>query len=151
MAYVVTSLPAEPFAPLFAMDVEALAQRGARRVVADAKLGFPCRVSLDDAEPGETLIHGSPLEAVHPQPASVVMVMAPPAPPAPADTLVGLTLNAQPEPCVTWMVLPATSTVPLRCGPEVAAMSSVTEPSPEPLAGFTAIQGAWLVASQAHP
>jgi hypothetical protein len=56
MAYTVTSLSAEPFAPLFAMDDEALASRGARRVVADAPLGFPCRVSLDDAEPGETLI-----------------------------------------------------------------------------------------------
>lgn len=56
MAYAVTSLPAAPFAPLFAMDDEALAARGARRVVADAPLGFPCRVSLDDARPGETLI-----------------------------------------------------------------------------------------------
>ena len=56
MAYAVTSLPAEPFAPLFAMDDEGLAARGARRVVADAPLGFPCRVSLDDAAPGETLI-----------------------------------------------------------------------------------------------
>ena len=56
MAYAVTSLPAEPFAPLFAMTDEALAARGARRVVADVALGFPCRVSLDDAEPGETLI-----------------------------------------------------------------------------------------------
>ena len=56
MTYAVTSLPAEPFAPLFAMDDETLAARGARRVVADAPLGFPCRVSLDDARPGETLI-----------------------------------------------------------------------------------------------
>lgn len=56
MAYAVTSLPAEPFAPLFAMDDEALAARGARRMVADAPLGFPCRVSLDDAKSGETLI-----------------------------------------------------------------------------------------------
>lgn len=56
MAYAVTSLPAEPFAPLFSMDDEALAARGARRVVADAPFGFPCRVSLDDARPGETLI-----------------------------------------------------------------------------------------------
>jgi len=56
MAYAVTSLPAAPFAPLFAMDDEALAAHGARRVVADAPLGFPCRVSLDDARPGETLI-----------------------------------------------------------------------------------------------
>lgn len=56
MSYAVTSLPAEPFAPLFQLDDEALAARGARRVIADAPLGFPCRVSLDDARPGETLI-----------------------------------------------------------------------------------------------
>ncbi len=56
MAYAVTSLPAEPFAPLFSMDDEALAAHGARRVVADIWAGFPCRVSLDDAQPGETLI-----------------------------------------------------------------------------------------------
>jgi hypothetical protein len=56
MAYAVTSLPAEPFAPLFAMDDEALVAHGARRVLADVALGFPCRISLDDAKPGETLI-----------------------------------------------------------------------------------------------
>lgn len=56
MAYAVTSLPAAPFAPLFSMDDEALARHGACRVIADARLGFPCRVSLDDAEVGETLI-----------------------------------------------------------------------------------------------
>lgn len=56
MTYAVTSLPAEPFAPLFAMDDEALAARGARRMIADAPVGYPCRVSLDDAQPGETLI-----------------------------------------------------------------------------------------------
>jgi hypothetical protein len=56
MSYAVTSLPAEPFALLFRMNDEVLAARGARRVVADAPLGFPCRVSLDDARPGETLI-----------------------------------------------------------------------------------------------
>jgi hypothetical protein len=56
MTYAVTSLPAQPFAPLFSMDDETLAAHGARRVVADVARGFPCRVSLDDAEPGETLI-----------------------------------------------------------------------------------------------
>ncbi|NQE62555.1 DUF1203 domain-containing protein [Caulobacter sp. RHG1] len=56
MTYAVTSLPAELFAPLFAMDDEALAARGARRMIADAPVGYPCRVSLDDAQPGETLI-----------------------------------------------------------------------------------------------
>ncbi len=56
MTYAVTSLPAELFAPLFATDDEALAARGARRMIADAPVGYPCRVSLDDAQPGETLI-----------------------------------------------------------------------------------------------
>jgi len=56
MAFTVSSLPIEPFAPLFALDDAALAQRGAMRVVADAWFAFPCRVTLDDAEPGERLI-----------------------------------------------------------------------------------------------
>lgn len=44
------------FAPLFALAPAALASRGARRVTATAKPGFPCRISLDDAEPGEELL-----------------------------------------------------------------------------------------------
>jgi len=56
MAFTVSSLPIEPFAPLFALDDAALAERGAMRVVADARFAFPCRVTLDDAEPGERLI-----------------------------------------------------------------------------------------------
>jgi len=46
----------EDFADLFMLDDEALRARRARRVVADAKPGFPCRVSLADADPGEELI-----------------------------------------------------------------------------------------------
>jgi hypothetical protein len=45
-----------PFAPLFDLADAALAARGMRRVVADAKPGFPCRVTLKDAEPGEQLL-----------------------------------------------------------------------------------------------
>lgn len=45
-----------PFRPLFALDDEALAARGMRRMVADEKPGFPCRVTLEDAEPGETVL-----------------------------------------------------------------------------------------------
>ena len=56
MAFTVSSLPIEPFSPLFALDDEALALRGMLRVVADAPFAFPCRVTLDDAEPGERLI-----------------------------------------------------------------------------------------------
>jgi hypothetical protein len=56
MDYRITGLPSEPFQAYFALDDEALEARGMRRVVADAKPGFPCRVSLEDAEPGETLL-----------------------------------------------------------------------------------------------
>jgi hypothetical protein len=54
--YRITGLPSAPFEPLFGLDEAALKQRGARRVVADRKPGFPCRITLEDAEPGETLI-----------------------------------------------------------------------------------------------
>ena len=56
MAFTVSSLPLEPFQPLFALDDAALAERGAMRVIADAPFAFPCRVSLEDAKPGERLI-----------------------------------------------------------------------------------------------
>jgi hypothetical protein len=56
MSFTVSSLPIAPFAPLFALDDAALVQRGMLRVVADAPYAFPCRVTLDDATPGETLI-----------------------------------------------------------------------------------------------
>ena len=48
-------LPAESFAPLFALPDQELIRRGMRRVVADRNHGFPCRVSLVDAEVGEEL------------------------------------------------------------------------------------------------
>ena len=44
------------FAPLFALTEEQLAARSMRRVVADRKPGFPCRISLVDAEVGEELL-----------------------------------------------------------------------------------------------
>lgn len=49
-------LAREPFVPLFEMSDEQLAARSIRRVVADGKPGFPCRISLVDAEPGEELL-----------------------------------------------------------------------------------------------
>ena len=49
-------LAAEDFEPLFSMRAEELAAHGARRVVADAPNGFPCRISLVDAEVGEELL-----------------------------------------------------------------------------------------------
>jgi len=56
MSFVISGLPKEPFSRLFDLDDEGLARVGARRYVADAKPGFPCRVSLEDAEPGERVI-----------------------------------------------------------------------------------------------
>ncbi|WP_260581822.1 DUF1203 domain-containing protein [Sphingopyxis sp. PET50] len=56
MTYKITGLDPAPFAPLFALGDADLAARGARRVIAGADRGFPCRVSLDDARAGEELI-----------------------------------------------------------------------------------------------
>ena len=56
MSFVVSALPAEPFQPLFALSDADLAARGAMRRTVDANPGFPCRVSLEDAEPGETVL-----------------------------------------------------------------------------------------------
>lgn len=56
MSFVVTGLPVEPFRPLFGLDAAALAARGVVRMTADSKPGFPCRITLEDAEPGETVL-----------------------------------------------------------------------------------------------
>lgn len=56
MSFRISSLPVEPFRQLFGLPDEELLKHGARRAVADAKPGFPCRVTLADAEPGETLL-----------------------------------------------------------------------------------------------
>jgi hypothetical protein len=55
MTYRIEGLAHEPFAALFAMSDGELAERNARRAVADGP-GFPCRVSLEEAEPGEALV-----------------------------------------------------------------------------------------------
>jgi len=49
-------LAAENFEPFFAMSDDELAALGAHRVTADAPIGFPCRVSLADAEAGDELL-----------------------------------------------------------------------------------------------
>jgi hypothetical protein len=49
-------LPSDQFSPLFALDDDALAVKGFTRITADEKPGFPCRVSLADAELGEELL-----------------------------------------------------------------------------------------------
>ena len=44
------------FSHLFSLSAEQLAPLGIVRVTADSKPGFPCRISLQDAEPGEELL-----------------------------------------------------------------------------------------------
>jgi hypothetical protein len=54
--FAVRGLSPEPFQSLFELSDEELAKRRAKRVIADSKPGFPCRVSLQDAEEGEEVI-----------------------------------------------------------------------------------------------
>ncbi len=49
-------LQASLFEPLHGLDDAALAERGIVRMIADEKPGFPCRVSLADAEVGERVL-----------------------------------------------------------------------------------------------
>ena len=52
----IVPLRLKDFSPLFSLNDTELAKHGARRVVADTQPGFPCRVSLVDADAGERLI-----------------------------------------------------------------------------------------------
>ena len=73
MPFQIHALPAQAFAPLFALSDPELAERKARRMTVTAHPGTPCRVSLDDAKAGETvilvnhahLVADSPYDASH--------------------------------------------------------------------------------------
>jgi hypothetical protein len=56
MSFRITGLDPAPFRHLFGLSDEELAARGAKRCVADQKPGFPDRVELRDAEPGESVL-----------------------------------------------------------------------------------------------
>ncbi|HEX8307553.1 MAG TPA: DUF1203 domain-containing protein [Allosphingosinicella sp.] len=56
MTYRIEGLAREVYDGLLGLGDDELIERGARRVVADSKPGFPCRASLVDAEPGEALL-----------------------------------------------------------------------------------------------
>jgi Protein of unknown function (DUF1203) len=56
MTYRITGLNPADHAALFAMSDSELAAMNARRVTATANRGFPCRVSLKDADEGDELI-----------------------------------------------------------------------------------------------
>ena len=56
MTYRIRGLEPSQFAHLFGLDDEALGRHGAARMTADARPSFPCRVTLDDVDVGETLL-----------------------------------------------------------------------------------------------
>src|SRR5579862_6726161 len=55
-SFQIVGLPPAPFAPLFALSDAELSAINAQRVVADSNAGYPCRISLTDAEIGEELL-----------------------------------------------------------------------------------------------
>lgn len=56
MSFRIHALPRDLFSPLFALPDDALHARDIRRVVADGRPVYPCRVSLQDAGEGERLL-----------------------------------------------------------------------------------------------
>lgn len=56
MSFQIHALPADTFAPLFALSDDELRGRDIRSVFADDRPVYPCRVSLQDAVEGERLL-----------------------------------------------------------------------------------------------
>jgi hypothetical protein len=56
MGYRIQGLDRARFAHLFGLADEELESRGTRRVKADSERGYPCRIGLDHAAPGESLL-----------------------------------------------------------------------------------------------
>ena len=56
MSFTILGLNPKEFQPLFALSDDELQHRGIMRMVATAKPGYPCRVTLEDADPGESVL-----------------------------------------------------------------------------------------------
>lgn len=56
MSFRIAGLDPKPFLPLFALSEAELTARGIERVVVASRPGAPCRITLDDAEPGEPVL-----------------------------------------------------------------------------------------------
>lgn len=56
MSYRISGLSPELFAAHWAMSDQELAAHNMRRMQADSDRGFPCRISLEDARAGESLL-----------------------------------------------------------------------------------------------
>jgi hypothetical protein len=55
-SFQLVGLPAAPFTAFFSLSEAELSEMHAQRVVAASKPGYPCRVSLEDAEIGDELL-----------------------------------------------------------------------------------------------
>jgi hypothetical protein len=56
MSFRITGLDPAPFRHLYRLPDATLAAHGVKRYIADSKPGFPDRIELRDAEPGEALL-----------------------------------------------------------------------------------------------
>jgi hypothetical protein len=56
MAFTITGLPVEAFQPFFGLSEDELAKRNIVRVTVPESGFYPCRVLLEDARPGETML-----------------------------------------------------------------------------------------------
>jgi hypothetical protein len=56
VSFRISSLPLDSFQFLFGSSDDELSRHNARRCIADSKPGFPCRVSLEDAAVGESVL-----------------------------------------------------------------------------------------------
>ena len=56
MTYVVRGLDPRPFVGLFGLPDEELAKRGVVRMAVTQKPSFPCRISLEDRDTGESVL-----------------------------------------------------------------------------------------------
>lgn len=56
MGFRISALNADEFSHLVGLDDVSLAENGARRMTVDLKPGYPCRVTLEDAEIGESVL-----------------------------------------------------------------------------------------------
>ena len=54
--FVIRGIDPAPFAPLYGLSDTALREHGALRMTVDASPGFPCRISLEDAAVGESVL-----------------------------------------------------------------------------------------------
>ena len=56
MSFIVSGLPVAPFQHLFGLSDEALATHGVIRQAVDEPVGYACRITLEDAPVGETVL-----------------------------------------------------------------------------------------------